>query len=507
MKVKNEYSKKEIKRILNQEIELPEIVDERISDTYSSLGIDTNVTMKYTKKHRTWAAVAIVAILAVGTSVVTIAANKFLSADLVEKDDKVAYDIHVDKSVKEAHEIEVEASYIPEGYEYGEENTPYGGKWHNYDTDGSISIITYNAADLDRLERSGESMFLNYTKDEHIQEIELDGMKANVFVSDGFYTDSDKTVKSIYLFNEEFGYGVQVWNESNLPADEIIKVAEGLKINVLDTVVPYATEEELAKEKASGEGWEKAWEERYKGGVQASSIYKIGEEIKDPMYDANDSEITEFLDDIRFTVQKVEVKDALPADEYPIEHYLDYENEMAAWVNNDGTLKPHERYKYSLDENGMENKEEVLEESIQSKFVVVKMKAKNCGTSQTEWNKSEGVVIAPDLTTLVPRGDGNYSYPTENLRSANEGYSLQWTSNNSSSFPVYFDKIYFTDGIKRMKDALWRPLAAGEELEYTLVYVVDEDQLDNMYLWFFSGEGGINGNGETIQTPYVKISE
>ena len=68
------------------------------------------------------------------------------------------------------------------------------------------------------------------------------------------------------------------------------------------------------------------------------------------------------------------------------------------------------------------------------------------------------------------------------LVGANENYNLQWTAGNGASFPIYFDKIYYTEGVQRMKDAFFRPLAAGETLEYTLVYVADEDQLDSLYL-------------------------
>ena len=113
--MKNEYSKKEIERILRQDVEIPENIEARIQDTYEQLGIGKKVTMKYTKKRRTWVAVAAVAVMAAGMSVVTLAANKFLSANLVEKEDIVNYSFHVDRE-KEAHMISVEPTYIPDGY-------------------------------------------------------------------------------------------------------------------------------------------------------------------------------------------------------------------------------------------------------------------------------------------------------------------------------------------------------------------------------------------------------
>ena len=82
---------------------------------------------------------------------------------------------------------------------------------------------------------------------------------------------------------------------------------------------------------------------------------------------------------------------------------------------------------------------------------------------------------------------------------------MQWLSNNGSSFPIYYDDIYYTEGIERMKSAFFRPMSAGEEIEYTLVYVADEDQLDHLYLWFFGGTSGVNPDGSIIASPYVKI--
>ena len=98
--MKNEYSKKEIERILRQDVEIPENIEARIQDTYEQLGIGKKVTMKYTKKRRTWVAVAAVAVMAAGMSVVTLAANKFLSANLVEKEDTVNYSFHVDRETE-----------------------------------------------------------------------------------------------------------------------------------------------------------------------------------------------------------------------------------------------------------------------------------------------------------------------------------------------------------------------------------------------------------------------
>ena len=220
------------------------------------------------------------------------------------------------------------------------------------------------------------------------------------------------------------------------------------------------------------------------------------------MYKRQDENSTEF-EDIRFTVKDIKIQDTLPVDQFPRENYAQYEDEVALWVNEDTSLKPHERYVLDAGEWGttdaMANKEA---ETVNSKYVVVKMQAENCSDFQTEWNASGGISIAPDLAYMKTNEDGSLSRADYQLVGANENYNLQWTAGNGASFPIYFDKIYYTEGVQRMKDAFFRPLAAGETLEYTLVYVADEDQLDSLYLDIYPGYGNTE---EGVAAPYVKV--
>lgn len=495
--MKKEYSKNEIERILKSEVEIPEAVNRGINRAYSEIGMESEqTTMKYTKKHRAWVAVAIAATMVMGMSVVVVAATKFLNANLVEhKDHTVGYQVEVDRT-KEAHEIKVETTYIPEGYVPMDPEDPQGGKWTNEATGGDISVYYYNAAEVDRFERLGQGVFRDYSKDAHLKDMEVGGAKADIFVSDQFYTDSDKTVKSLYLFNEEQGYAVCVWSESSLSSEEVIKIAQGLKVTVLDTVVPYATDEEIAAAKNANETEQKGEEEVSVAGVSKDAIFEIGEEVEAPV------ESIKKYEDVRYTVEDVQVKDALSLDEYPAEYYVDYENEIVPWVNPDGTLKPHDRYWYQNMDKRVDNG--TLQTNIGSKYVVVKMKAVNYMDAPAGADVDMGVFLAPELTTLEPREDGNYSYPSSFFFQANENYKLQWEGGYGSNFPVYFDKMYYTEGIRRMKDALFRPLDAGDELEYTLIYIMDEDRLDQMYLKFYAGVGSAD---EVVNTPYVKISK
>lgn len=498
--MKRTYTDQEMMRILKQELTIPDKVDQGMQDAYRKLGIERKGKISFIRKHRVWKVMTAAAVVAVGSSVVVFAANKFLSANLVKENDAVTYDLTVDRD-QEAHEITVAPTYLPAGYELYGTSTPTGGKWHNEETGGAITIVAWNAAELDKQVRMGNTDDLTHgLKEENLkEEIEINGMKAALFLSDSYYTDSDKTTKNAMLFNEEEGYLVEIFDMDNtLPIEETVKIAEGLDIQVLDSTVPYATDEEietlLAEQKADQESALKEWNPDL---LADNNFFSTGEELKIP-FGPDENGVKP--DDIRYTVESIEIKDALPVSEYPTENYYDFEGEMADWINEDGTLKPHERYKYSFDEEGKEVGEPKVE-TVNSKFVVAHMKVKNNNTVNEFGND---VFVSPFIHYLDVSEDGfSKSYAADwRYSPANEGYQLQ-----TDGFPVYFDKVYHTDGIDRVKDFHFVPLEPGDELEYTLVYVVDEDQLDRAFFQFYSEYNGWEAPEGGNDYVYVKVQQ
>lgn len=507
-KVNRKYSNQEIERILRQDLEIPHEIEQGMQSAYQKLGMEEQAKVRLGGKIRMWKVLAAVAILAAGSSLVVLAANTFLSANLVKDEDSVKYDLTIDRQ-QEAHEIEVEPTYMPEGYVLGDENTPFGGKWHNYETGGGITITAMNAAELDEMIRLGDiEMLTNGMREKHLRkEIEINGMKTALFVSDRQYVDSDKKRMDVRLFNEEEGYLIEIFNmDTILSEEEIIKVAEGLDIKVLDTVVPYKSDAEIQAilEERKMEASNAKGLLRYSR-VKDNCFFAFGEELKVPYLDPQENTV---WNDIRYTVESVEIKDQLLPSEYPIENYPEYEMKIADWVNEDGTLKPYERYKYTLDENGNRMEEEdPTVETVQSKYVVVKMKVKNCNT-ENPYSEGYDVSIAPSLEFLNIQDDGIYHHPINDQEyyPANEGYAL-----STEGFPVYFDKMYFTEGIDRLKHAYFVPMEPGEELEYTLVYVADEDRLDNAFLYFYGGYNAFDNTWKIEEGGndfvYVKVMQ
>ena len=499
--MKRTYTDQEMIRIIKQDLVIPDKVDQGMQDAYRKLGIKRRGTVSFARRRRMWHVLAAAAVLAVGSSAVVVAANKFLSANLVKQKDSVVYDLALDSEQKEAHEIEVNPTYMPAGYELGAENTPYGGKWHNEETGGGISIRTLNAAELDQMIRLGEADELTHGMEEKNlkKELEINGMKVALFLTDSRYVDSDDHTTDAMLFNEEEGYLIQIFNmDSQLPIEETIKIAEGLDIRVLDSTVPYTTDEEIDRLLEEQKMFARQREEELKPEALAdNNFFSIGKELEIPYKHFEDGTK---LNDYRFTVNSIEVKDSLPLSEFAKENYYDYDGELADWLNEDGTLKPHERYKYTFDSEGNEVGEPAVD-TVDSKFVVVDLKLKN----NNEVNQfSDEVMVCPDVAYLDTDGDTiTRSYLSDaQYQSANEGYRLQ-----TDGFPIYFDKISNTEGIDRIKGFHIVSLQPGEELKYTLVYVIDEDRLDNAYFQFYSGEGQGCESETGNEYVYVKIEQ
>lgn len=477
--MRKDYSQEDVERILKGEAKIPESVDERIQDTYCKLGLKDDIRKVSAgrghvlrKNRKAWVAVAAAAVLTVGLGVTVFAVGQLLKADLVEKEnepDKLAYEIKVEPELKEAHQIKVEPTYVPEGYEYQTEG-PYMGKWHNYENDGGMTLIPFNAADLVRIEASGSyGLFGSIDKEDYVKSVELDGMSLDLFRAESPYTDDDKIIQNVLVFDEENGYAVQVHVSGvGLADDEALKVAEGLKVTILDETVPYPTEEELAKITEEAE----TYENQTQTGSVDYELYKVGEKISYPDVEAaEECPITYKVTDIR-------IVDSLPLDQYPKENYIkDYDSTVAPLLNEDGTLKTHKRF------SNTDGLAEGDTEEAEAKFVVADIEISNEG--DTTWQ----VQIGPVLDLYKQPGDDNivkYSY---------EPSSLAFQEITIDGMPIY-QSLQTNSG----KSVLLTEIESGETVSCTLAYVADEDTLDDAYFSFYN-------IGGTATRALLKVEE
>lgn len=485
--MKKEYSQDQIERILQSDAKIPDSVDKRIQDTYIKLGLTDNQSADkqagerpagrrkvHRKKRRVWVAVAAAAALTAGLGVTAFAVGQLLNVDLIS-DNGLFYSLSVDTSAKEAHEIVVSPTYVPDGYEYSEEGT-YAGKWHNDSTNGDLNILTYNAADLYLMSETEDyPLHAPFEESTPLKTLEIQGMSVDLFTPDNIYSDDPSKRQDAFLFNEEHGYAVHIYLQgTDLPDSEAIKVAEGLNIEVLDSTVPYPSDEEIARIKQ--EQQERA--EAFDSSFDDSLFYQVGDTMTDPMG------IEEYS--FQYKVTDIQLTDTLPLDQYPKENYVsDYDTSVEPLLAEDGTMKPHERYPYV---NGMIDQDNP--ESVHSKFLVVTTETSNTGDGSTDME----AFLPPTLELLRKNSDGaleKYEY---------EPVSMDYLQLTVDGFPFYQTVQEFTENQK--KHVRFAEITPGETLECTFVYLIDEDCVDDAYLAFFAHYGGM-----TNSYPRVKVTE
>ena len=86
------------------------------------------------------------------------------------------------------------------------------------------------------------------------------------------------------------------------------------------------------------------------------------------------------------------------------------------------------------------------------------------------------------LSRMEAQADGTYKYPDFYTEAVDQDHGLI----QSEASPVWVDKPQHTG--ENRNHFFYRDIQPGETLEYTVLYVVDEDMTGNMYLNFNSSD-------------------
>ncbi|MFQ7308734.1 MAG: DUF4367 domain-containing protein [Mediterraneibacter sp.] len=492
--MKKEYTQNEMEQILRNDAEIPESVERRMKDTYEKLGLveNTGITANTDGKQngrrtvrrrrpRAWVSAAAAAAVIAGLGLTAFAAARALNVTVKEEDGKVEQQVSVEPTQKEAHKIEVTAGYVPEGYVYQEEG-PFTGKYRNEATGGGMTLIPYNAAEVYWFNMTGDDRLeVIYNQEDFVGTVETNGMTANLFQTDSIYEDDNSVTQNAYVFNEEEGYAIQVYlRGTGLPEDEVLKVAQNLQVTILDETVAYATDEEIEAEKEMQASYRPQ-----KGSIESYRVHQIGDVITAP--DSVQSTDGADLADLQYTVKDAQILDTLPLDQYPKENYVpDYDSAVAPLLNEDGTLKPHIRYPYTESTRDIDKDRG---EEVNGKFLAVTVDITNTADAVGEFE------ITPELTLLKSRNtDGSGYYEEFEYIEGTKAY----LELNGDGAPFYQSVQQFTEN--RKKHVRFAEIGAGETIECTFVYVVDEDCVENACLEFF------NTGGSSLY-PYVKLAD
>lgn len=480
--MKQEYTAHEIERIFKKKTKIPVTVEERIEDTYRALGLTGGTG----RKRRGWRMAATVAVLAIGLMATGFAAVYYMNVRLQEENGVLSYDITIDPEVSEAHPITIRASYIPKGYVDEDGDM----KWQNADTGASLTLISYNAAELYLASRTGDARLPSFDKDSYVKTVQNQDMTGDLFFTDSSCLPGDTEAdKRLVLYNSEYGYMVEILSEAEKPLsdNEMIRIAEGLDIQVSDEVIPYPTDEEIALEKQI---FEEAQEGDSWPDVTESDIYSAGDVIRDRNSFPDAAETEDPYVDIEYCVTDIQILDSLSPSEYPKGNYIqDYDSVVAPLLNEDGTLKTHVRYPADRQVNDLSDLE-----TVGSRFIAVTLRVTNTGSDQKE------VFLAPKLKQLRENGNGTLTVMQEQ-----EAVGEAYRAVSIEGLPFYQSIQLNADDEK--KHVFFTDLEAGETLEYTSVYVADEDGIDSAYLNFFTDVEALAEDGSRLSQPYVKITE
>ncbi|MDO4344000.1 MAG: DUF4367 domain-containing protein [Eubacteriales bacterium] len=480
------YRKSEMKRILRQDIKASAVVEAGIQEAYSVIRADAASRQEERRQmschgktfSRRWAAVAaVVGVLAV-SSVTVMAISGIFSKNVEQSGETLSYQLEFNYELT-PDTVEAEVGYIPEGY--SEVPNTDGTKWCADDSyQNGISIMMASADYLD-----AEPEALDAENVKSMEKTTINGMEAHLIVLDCSEEQDEKYFdKRIYLFNETEGYVCVVFGGNDLSMEELKKVAEGLTFTKTGQSAEYMSSEEKEIRDASAQDFEKQWQESRDFGVPQEYIYDIGTGFE---YQQLKTENTTAEGVAKITVESVEMIDSVA--DYPQENFFDYAEDVELQLNGDGTAKPYTRVTY--DGSG---EEIAREESVNRKFLKVTVKAENISESAIDYWAGAGY-----LAHLEPMEEGNYKYPdtyTEPLNWQEDSMSIE-------GGPIYFDQSPYAGELNG--HFFWRELAVGETLEYTLLYVVDEDQMDNLYLKYSSGSAIPLELDGTFSDRYVRL--
>lgn len=511
------YSKAEMKRILRQEISTPALAEQKIQEAYSFVRADATMKRQTESTYQSrvyavqtdrcgenrrrntgkpggrrtgrWAVLAAAMGILVVSSVTVMAVSGMFSKTMEQSGDALSYKMEFNYELTPST-VDVEAGYIPEGYE------PQNNGKLAWSADGSgqngisIAVITADCLDI-------QPDMLNVDNVKSIEETTINGMDAHQITLD---YDTERVVrtfdKRIYLFDETDGCVCVVYGGNDLSMEELTKVAEGLTFTKGEETSGYmSAEDKEAMQKLEEESlaqYEAQQQARLELGVPQKYIYDIGDSLEvtnsfaDPGMGIAESNTT------KLTVESAEIINSIA--DYPQENFFNYED-IAPHINEDGTAPSYTRITYRSGEDGTEAQEIARDEGVNRKFLKVTFLAENISDAAIDFWAG-----APHIAYLQPNEEGNYRYAdtwTEELNPQEDRIA-------ADNMTIYFDKSPYAGELN--SHFFYRELGAGETLEYTLLFVVDEDRLDNLYLGF-----GLEGNvipeeGETYAERYVRMN-
>lgn len=426
---------------------LPQVVEDKLQEAYEMIRRGEVKQMKR-KKHtyRKWVNVAAACAVIMAVSVSAVAAFSYFQKEAHQDKDQIVYEFDINYELVPG-EYQVTPRYLPEGFiDQG------AGKYYGDDGLGITVMPIYTTAELDKI--NGQ---IAVDQIENVEHRTLSGMEADIIT----FQEAKKYQRSTYvfLFNEVEGYVLQLVSCYTVEQEELLKFADNLTVERIGDGAFELAEEKAARQQkeadaqsAALEG-KKTYEALVAAGIPQEKIFKVGEEM------------IAYFGACGYTVESYEFLDSIAG--FDEDKFFEYAS-FADWLNEDKTLKPYTRQYY--DSNGILQSEEVVEQEI----LRVNFKVHFYGTD--ELNMID-VPLNFSIENTIKREDGSYTWESGFYSTVpEENYSIRM-----DDYAVYFDQAIHTEGADR-SHYFFRDMEVGEELSYTLLFVVDKDRAENGFL-------------------------
>ena len=454
---------------VNMEERLPQVVEDRLKEAYEQIrrgeikqmnkvtDPDWEASRKERKtdgrKRKTGsfrrglgAAAAVLALVIIIPSAVY-AAVTYFRKNVREEGNNITYEFTLNYELVPG-EYQVKAAYIPKGFADDEDGD---GKYYALEDGGWITIMPiYTTAEIERINNE-----ITLSDIDEVEHTKLSGMEADLIT----FRDAERNLsnKDLFLFNEEEGYVLEIVAGYQVDRKELLKFADSLSGERTGDGQYETEEEKAARQKAEAdeetsllEG-QKRWDALMELGIPEEKIYGVGEELKVERYD----------EPCGFTVTDYAFMDSMEG--FAEENFFDF-TRFDGWLNADRTLRPYARQHFDKDYDL------IGEEQAEQEFLRVDLKV-HCYVDAD-------IPLDFALQYVTKRADGTYAWAEDSYEPVPaEEHFLQMDDS-----AVYFDKAVHVNGEER-GHFFFRDMKAGEELEYTLLFVVDKDREQDFLLY------------------------
>lgn len=353
---------------------------------------------------------------------------------------------------------DVEYGWLPEGLEYQNEESPYGGKFHNWTTnDGMTPMFTKVPEGTTYHEDTGNPE-IETTVDKWL----LDGKNIVMYYRSTYIPDNPELNfgRIAFIYFDNTPYVLKLYVTDGISEEDFRKIIDNVKLvpseeETAGIYTPRQNEQENTEFTAGSY-------ERLGVPVEKSTIVQVGEEVHEKSPDAW-GEVSAKVTGVRFD----DDFNGLTTDG------IGWESDYSEYLNEDGKLIENVRTWH----NNNNSEEEFEPETVPVSVMTVSITYTNNGTEPLV----SDYCVCPTLQTIydeyffMPRIYNIMQMQTKEQSHNSYGYTDTFRY-------LETDDMHFSFSCPNQSSKNNIHLEAGESTEVTLAFIVEDKFRDNLYL-------------------------